>query len=73
MPDPENFRPSWFHIRNSGLMAANPFGRNAFTGGEKSRITIRPGEELRLRFGVLFHTGEIDPAKIYAGWKSQRQ
>ena len=55
---PENFRPSWFHVRDYGLMVANPFGRAAFDRGEKSRVTVAPGEELRLRYGVLVHGGE---------------
>jgi hypothetical protein len=55
MPDPGNFRPSWFHNRDYGFMAANPFGRNAFTGGEKSAVVVKKGEPFRLRFGVLIH------------------
>lgn len=52
---PENFRPSWFHVRDYGLMVANPFGRAAFDQGEPSRVTVAPGEALRLRYGVLVH------------------
>jgi hypothetical protein len=55
MPHPENFRPSWFHARDYGLVVANPFGRNAFTGGEKSRIVVKQDERFRLRFGVLVY------------------
>jgi hypothetical protein len=36
-------------------MAMNPFGRNAFTGGEKSTIVVRAGNVFRLRYAVLFH------------------
>jgi hypothetical protein len=52
---PENFRPSWFHVRDYGLMVANPFGRAAFKEGKPSRVTVAPGEALRLRYGVLVH------------------
>ncbi len=52
---PANFRPSWFHVRDYGLMVANPFGRAAFDQGEPSRVTVAPGEALRLRYGVLVH------------------
>jgi len=55
MPDPANFRPSWYHARDYGLLVANPFGRQALTGGEKSRVVVKPGERLRLRYGVLIH------------------
>lgn len=55
MPDPKNFRASWFHNRDYGLMVANPFGRNAFTKEARSMVTVKKGESLRLRFGVLLH------------------
>jgi len=60
MPDPKNFRASWFHNRDYGLMVANPFGRNAFTKGEKSAVVVKKGEPFRLRFGVLTHTAPSD-------------
>ena len=64
MPDPKNFRPSWFHARDYGLLVANPFGQNAFTKGEKSKVRVAKGESLRLRFGVLLHTaGSADAFK----------
>jgi hypothetical protein len=53
---PENFRHSWFHARNYGLLVANPFGRHAFGKGEKSHVSVQPGEELRLRYGVMIHS-----------------
>jgi hypothetical protein len=52
---PENFRPSRFHVRDYGLMVANPFGQKAFEQGEPSRVVVAPGEALRLRYGVLVH------------------
>lgn len=54
---PENFRPSWFHARNYGLLEANPFGRQAFGKGEKSSIVVRPNDKLRLRYAVFVHSG----------------
>jgi len=60
MPDPANFRRSWFHARDYGLLVANPFGRRAFRKGPESRVVVRPGRPLRLRFGVLLHAA---PAK----------
>jgi hypothetical protein len=53
MADPANFRPSWWHNRDYGLMVANPFGRKAMNQGEPSRVVVAPNETLRLRFGVL--------------------
>jgi hypothetical protein len=55
---PKNFRPSWFHARDYGLLEANPFGRQAFGKGDKSSVAIKPGETMRLRYGVLLHAGQ---------------
>lgn len=63
---PDNFRPSWFHARDNGLLAANPFGRQAFNKGNKSSVVIKPGDELRLRFGLLIHSGPPDGKVDYA-------
>ena len=55
---PDNFRASWFHARDRGLLEANPFGRQAFGKGEKSSVAVKPGEKLRLRYGLLMHSGK---------------
>jgi hypothetical protein len=60
VPDPKNFRRSWFHARDYGFVAANPFGHKAFTGGEASQVVVRPGESLRLRYAVVVHSGPVD-------------
>ncbi len=52
---PENFRASWMHARNYGLLLANPFGRKAMQKGEMSSVLVKPGESLRLRYGVFIH------------------
>jgi hypothetical protein len=71
MPHPENFRRSWFHARDYGLLVANPFGRNAFTREEKSRIVIPKGQSLWLRFGVLVWSGEPDLGAAYRDYLQQ--
>ncbi|MEX2112961.1 MAG: PmoA family protein [Pirellulales bacterium] len=68
MSDPKNFRRPWIHARDYGLLVANPFGEKAFTQGPKSRVVVRPGETLRLRFGVFVHAGKIDLAAAYSEW-----
>lgn len=56
VPHPANFRKSWCHARDAGLLTLNPFGQRAFTrSGEPSRIEIARGEDFRLRYGILFH------------------
>jgi hypothetical protein len=60
MPDPQNFRPSWWHNRDYGLMVANPFGREAMKQGDTSKVTVRKGETFRIRFGVFLHASPQD-------------
>jgi hypothetical protein len=57
---PDNFRASWFHARDRGLLVANPFGRAAFHKGVPSKVLVKPGESLRLRYGILVHSGPKD-------------
>ena len=71
MPHPQNFRRSWFHARDYGLLVANPFGRNAFTKGAKSEVVVRKGQSLRLRFGVLVFGGEPDLGAAYSDYLQQ--
>jgi hypothetical protein len=68
MPDPDNFRRSWFHARDYGLLVANPFGAKAFTKGPLSKIVVPKGQTLRLRWGVLLHAGPVDLAAAYKDW-----
>lgn len=72
---PGNFRPSWFHARDYGLLAANPFGRAAFGKGEPSKLVVPAGESLRLRYGILIHDGATDTgtdvARAYKSYLSQ--
>lgn len=56
---PGNFRPSRMHARDYGFVCANPFATAAFKAGEPSRTVVKPGETLRLRYGVLCHSGVV--------------
>ncbi len=76
MCHPDNFRPSWLHARDYGFVAANPFGRKAMNKGDVSKVTVRPGDQLRLRYAVWIHSADADaPTSIesayaeYAGAK----
>jgi hypothetical protein len=64
VPHPDNFRPSWLHARDYGVLVANPFGQQAFTRREKSRVEVKPGESLRLRFGIVAFA--TPPGKTFA-------
>jgi hypothetical protein len=73
---PGNFRPSWMHARDYGLLVANPFGRRAFTGGEVSRVEIKPGERLRLRYAVYAYATKddrFDPTELFQTYAKIRR
>ena len=65
VPDPANFRRCWFHARDYGFVAANPFGQNAFTKGPRSRVAVKPGESLRLRYAIVVHRDAPDLPALY--------
>lgn len=72
MCHPTNFRESWFHARNYGLAAANAFGRAAMKKGEASKVIVKPGETLRLRYAVWVHTDvNVESIKnVYKGYSN---
>jgi hypothetical protein len=57
-----NPRRSYFHARDYGMVAANPFGTKSFTGSGDGTYLLEPGQELHLRFGVLGYG--IDPKEM---------
>lgn len=63
---PKNFRPSRYHVRNYGLFSVSPFGEAAYTNNaEKPVDDVFPkGSELRMRYGIFFHTGDAASAKL---------
>lgn len=66
LADQGNFRSSWWHNRDYGVFVANPFGRAAMKQGDKSTVTVKRGENFRLRFGAAIHVGpEFDPGAAY--------
>jgi hypothetical protein len=70
LADPTNFRPSWWHNRDYGVFVANPFGRAAMKQGDKSAVTVKRGETLRLRFGaVIHHGGGFQPAAAFENFR----
>ena len=66
LADQGNFRSSWWHNRDYGVFVANPFGRAAMKQGDKSTVTVKRGENFRLRFGAAIHVGpEFYPGAAY--------
>ncbi|NUM56371.1 MAG: PmoA family protein [Candidatus Hydrogenedentes bacterium] len=66
MPGPDNFRTSWYHSRDYGLVVANPFGKKAMTAANKDEVppdvTIVPRSNVfRLMFGVFVFSTTLEP------------
>ncbi len=65
---PSNPRhPTWWHVRDYGLFAANPFGKHDFeklpdkTAGS---LTVRAGESITFRYRFILHEGNEQQAHI---------
>lgn len=62
---PKNRCRACWHVREYGLLSANPFGR-ARSGFPAQKDTpeaivhLKPGEELKLQYGILLHVGETN-------------
>lgn len=63
---PKNFRPSRYHVRNYGLFTISPFGEAAYTNNQEKPVddVFPKGSELRMRYGIFFHTGDAASAKL---------
>lgn len=71
LTDPKNFRPSWFHSRDYGLIVANPFGQKAFTKGEASSVPVKRGETFSLRFAAFIHSSTTnEPPDLNTAYKT---
>lgn len=78
MNHPSSFRyPTHWHVRTYGLFAANPFGLNDFPSPAKNgEHTLQKGEELTLRYRVLFHRGDAQAADVagaFAAYAKQEE
>ena len=73
IPDPANFRESWWHNRAYGVVVANPFGRAAMQQGEPSRVVVSAGKPLTLRFTAIIHEVDAYDAAVEAAAVSPSQ
>jgi sugar phosphate isomerase/epimerase len=58
--------PTWWHVRDYGLFAANPFGVHNFEDKPKGvgDITIPAGESLTFKYRFYFHKGDEKQGKV---------
>lgn len=63
---PLSFRyPTHWHVRNYGLMTANPFAYAAYTNGVKDGShTLSAGASLCFRYRVLIHSGDTRVGRV---------
>ena len=64
---PQNPRfPTWWHARDYGLAAANPFGQHDFEGskGKPGDFVLAADGELTLRHRIVFFRGDADREAI---------
>jgi hypothetical protein len=67
MDHPTSFRhPTYWHVRDYGLFAANPFGISAFTQDPLQRgdLVLPPGQTLSFRYRICLHTGDAEAAGV---------
>jgi hypothetical protein len=68
LDDPANPYPACWHSRGYGLHAANPFGRagSGFPAlADKTELVkLAKGDHLKLRYGILLHTGDAKDGKV---------
>jgi hypothetical protein len=65
---PSNLRhPTYWHVRDYGLFAANPFGVHDFIPGTPKGTgdyLLKQGERLTLRYRLCLHKGRTEDARI---------
>jgi hypothetical protein len=63
---PQNERhPTYWHARDYGLFALNPFGRNAFDPTQpESQWKVAKGQKLVFRWRVLIHPGDAETGRV---------
>ena len=70
MDHPTNPRhPTWWHVRDYGLFAANPFGQHDFerlSDKNAGDLKISAGQSIAFRYRVIIHEGDEKQARIAA-------
>ncbi|MBC23364.1 MAG: hypothetical protein CMJ32_05540 [Phycisphaerae bacterium] len=69
---PSNPRhPTWWHARDYGLFAANPFGIHDFEKKPPGTgdLVLEPGSTLKLKYRIELDTAKADPDAINSRWK----
>ena len=68
---PSNPRhPTYWHARDYGLFALDPFGQHAFDPSQpENQLSLDSGKSLRFRWRVVVHPGDAQSAHIADMWE----
>jgi len=73
---PANLRhPTYWHVRDYGLFAANPFGVHDFEAGKPKGTgdyTLKKGETLTFRYRLWLHRGRTEEAGVARQYEAYR-
>lgn len=67
MDHPDNYcYPTYWHVRNYGLMTANPFGLSYFhdNPARDGSLVLKNGETLTFQYRVFFHASDTKQAAV---------
>jgi hypothetical protein len=57
--------PTYWHARDYGLFALDPFGQNAFDPNAEERLTkLAPGQKITYRWRVVIHPGDAETGHV---------
>jgi len=69
---PQNPRhPTWWHVRDYGLFAANPFGQHDFEklkDVSAGNLTVTKGSSITFKYRFLFHEGDDSQGRVAQEW-----
>jgi hypothetical protein len=67
MDAPTNFHfPTPWHVREYALVFASPFASHDYSpSAPDASVTLKPGDELRLRYRILIHPAKADVAAAF--------
>lgn len=65
---PDNPLPAYWHVRDYGLLAVNPFGLRDFGVADSSGEVTLGADGLHAKYRILIHDGAIDVAAHHDAW-----
>lgn len=73
---PQNPRhPTWWHVRDYGLFAANPFGQHDFeklSDKKAGNLVVPAGKSVTFKYRFLFHEGDEKQGQVSKHYENYR-